>query len=63
MKLKEFLNYVGDGTLISVFKDRLFIQENQIYFGKAGELLDNELLNKNVFQVLPNKYLMVIVLI
>lgn len=62
MKLKELLEIVSSATRISIYTDMLFLDNNNVFNGEAGDLLDNELLNKKVFQILPNRYILNIIL-
>ena len=62
MKLKELLEVISSMTHISIYTDMLFLDNNIVYNGEAGDLLDNELLNKKVFQILANKYTLNIIL-
>lgn len=62
MKLKELLEVISSATHICVYKDMLFLDNNIVYDGEAGDLFFIDLLNKKVFQILPNRYTLNIIL-
>lgn len=62
MKLKDLLEVVSSATHICVYNDMLFLDNNIVYEGEAGDLFNYDLLNKKVFQIIPHKLIINIIL-